>query len=199
MAQEKFFFYGSLTNGLVHFDKIKNFVTDQVSARIQGTAYRLQVGYPVVLPVGHDVIEGSLMTLCDSDVLVQLLDQFHGVDFFDEKRSMHVRKQVPVKTASGDEIAWVYFIHPDKLPKTAKIISDGNWQKSLQESPPLTTKLNEKQKHYLGKLSAITGREILPINDLNLYRELMKLELIVDKGRRVALSKLGHEVCRYLG
>ena len=75
---------------------------------------------------------------------------------------------------------------------------DGDWQRSLHENPPLPSRLNEKQKHYLGKLSAITGREILPIHDLTMYRELMKLELIVDKGRRIALSKFGHEVCRYL-
>jgi gamma-glutamylcyclotransferase (GGCT)/AIG2-like uncharacterized protein YtfP len=198
MAQEKFFFYGSLTNGLVHFEKIKNFVQDQRPAQVRGSVYRLQVGYPVAVQGGHDVIQGTLMTLCDSDMLVQLLDQFHGVDFFDEKKSMHIRKQVEVVTPAGPEIAWVYFLNPEKLPKTAKIIVDGDWQKSLSENPPLTTKLNEKQRHYLGKLSAITGREILPINDLTLYRELMKLELIVDKGRRIALSKLGHEVCRYL-
>jgi hypothetical protein len=33
---------------------------------------------------------------------------------------------------------------------------------------------------------------------MELYRELMKLELVVDKGRRLALSKLGQEVARYL-
>ena len=199
MAQGKFFFYGSLTDGLVHFERIKNFVSEQRPAQIRGTVYRLQVGYPIASQSGHDPIQGTLMTLCDNDTLIQLLDQFHGVDFFDEKKSMHVRKQVEVVTPTGVEQAWVYFINPEKLPKTAKIIADGDWQKSLSENPPLTTRLNEKQRHYLGKLSAITGREILPINDLTLYRELMKLELIVDKGRRIALSKFGHEVCRYLG
>ena len=198
MAQERYFFYGSLTDGLVHFDKIKNFVTAQESGQIQGTAYRLQVGYPVVTQAGHDLIAGSLMTLCDSEVLAPLLDQFHGYNNFDEACSMHVRRQVEVRTSRGSESAWVYFIHPDKLPKSARIIMDGDWQRSLHENPPLPSRLNEKQKHYLGKLSAITGREILPIHDLTMYRELMKLELIVDKGRRIALSKFGHEVCRYL-
>ncbi len=57
--------------------------------------------------------------------------------------------------------------------------------------------LTERQEAYIKKLGKSTGREIVPI-DLPLYRELMNLELIVDKGRRLALSKLGHEVYRNL-
>lgn len=57
--------------------------------------------------------------------------------------------------------------------------------------------LTEKQASYIKRLNHTSGREIIPI-DLNLYRELMKLELIVDKGRRLALSKLGKEVAKSL-
>jgi hypothetical protein len=67
----------------------------------------------------------------------------------------------------------------------------------MREEPVFTEKLSEKQKSYVQRLGAISGREIVPI-DLGLYRELMNLELIVDKGRRLALSKLGQEVYRYL-
>ncbi len=61
------------------------------------------------------------------------------------------------------------------------------------EMPTLT----EKQRLYIQKLGTTTGRKIVPI-DLTLYRELMKLNLIEDKGRRVALTKLGTEVFRQL-
>lgn len=61
----------------------------------------------------------------------------------------------------------------------------------------LTESFWERQKSYVQKLGLTLGREIVPI-DLPLYRELMNLELIVDKGRRLALSKLGQEVYRYL-
>ncbi|MNS72308.1 hypothetical protein D3C72_1057130 [compost metagenome] len=65
------------------------------------------------------------------------------------------------------------------------------------EEPALTAKLSDKQVTYIQKLGKSSGREIIPI-DLTLYRELMNLELIVDKGRRLALSKFGQEVYRHL-
>ena len=58
--------------------------------------------------------------------------------------------------------------------------------------------LTDGQRQYILRLGATSGREIVPI-DMKLYRELLNLEMIVDKGRRLALSKLGHEVFRYLG
>ena len=68
----------------------------------------------------------------------------------------------------------------------------------MKNDPPVTTQLTEKQITYILKLGAVKGRDIVPINDLTLYRELMKLELIVDKGRRLALSSLGKEVYNHL-
>lgn len=53
--------------------------------------------------------------------------------------------------------------------------------------------LTEKQIAYIKKLGQTKGRNSVPI-DLNLYRDLVKLQLVVDKGRRLALSKLGSEV-----
>lgn len=61
----------------------------------------------------------------------------------------------------------------------------------------LMHELTPRQTTYVKRLSQVTGREIVPI-DLDLYRELLKLGLIVDKGRRLALSKLGKEVAAAL-
>jgi hypothetical protein len=103
-----------------------------------------------------------------------------------------------VRLGGGAETsAWVYVLNPEKLPPTAVKIVGGDWQASLVSQPVLTEKLTERQRNYILRLGASTGREIVPI-DLPLYRELMNLEMIVDKGRRLALSKLGHEVYRYL-
>ncbi len=199
MTEMKFFVYGSMTEGYVHFDKIRSFVTAKESATLSAAAYRLKVGYPVVLEGEEDQIPGLLVTVNATELLLNLLDQFHGINAFEPAKSLYYRKEVSVTTESGSVQAAVYFLNPAKLPKNATRIEGGNWPASLAEKPAMTEALTERQKLYIHKLGQITGRDIVPINDLALYRELMNLELIVDKGRRLALSKLGHEVYRYLG
>lgn len=66
-----------------------------------------------------------------------------------------------------------------------------------QSIEAIAHELTPRQSTYVKRLSQITGREIVPI-DLDLYRELLKLELIIDKGRRLALTKLGKEVAAAL-
>lgn len=195
---QKFFVYGSMTQGFVHFQRIQEFITQTQSAFMKGSVYRLQVGFPVVLEQGQDSIPGQLVTLQSNDLLFSLLDQFHGYDVQDEARSLYFRRRLSVATEQGTEEVWVYVLNPAKLPKTAVRIADGDWLQSLQQSPALTAQLTERQVTYIQRLGASKGREIVPI-DLPLYRELMNLEIIVDKGRRLALSKLGNEVFRYLG
>ena len=94
--------------------------------------------------------------------------------------------------------AWSVRRNIATLSKNAERIEGGEWKQSLQKMPPLPEILTEKQKSYVVKLGSAKGRDIVPINDLSLYRELMKLELIVDKGRRLALSSLGKDVYNHL-
>ena len=196
-TEARFFVYGSLTQGLVHFKKIRDFVLSCQPAQIQASAFRLKVGYPVLVEGGQDSVQGELICIRAPDLLIQLLDQFHGYlqDHFE--KCLYWRKEVTVQTAEGLVSAWAYFLNPKHLPKNAKVIEQGDWKKSMTSEPALTEKLTDRQKAYIMKLGQTTGREIVPI-DLALYRELMNLEIIVDKGRRLALSKLGHEVYRYL-
>lgn len=56
------------------------------------------------------------------------------------------------------------------------------------------TGLTDAQRKYVLKLGAARARDIVLIDDLTLYREMIKKDLIVDKGRRVALSRLGKEI-----
>lgn len=199
MTTTRFFVYGSFCEGMVHFSKIQNFVESSVFARTKATAYRTRVGFPVLVKEGSDLIPGQLVELKGSDLLLNLMDEFHGFNRHDCAKSLYSREEVEVHAegASASVKAWVYFLNPQRLPVNSVKIADGDWQRSLQEQPPLTSRLSERQVNYLQKLGKSSGREIVPI-DLTLYRELMNLELIVDKGRRLALSKLGQEVYKHL-
>ncbi len=197
MTEMKFFVYGSMTEGLVHFSKIKDFVLSSKPAQIKGSAYRLKVGYPVVLEEGQDMVSGLVVSLNNNALLIGLLDEFHGLNSLHPEKSLYYRKEVVADLGDSKEIVNTYFLNPVKLPKNSVHIENGDWILSLQQQPALTDKLSERQRSYILKLGTSSGRDIVPI-DLPLYRELMNLELIVDKGRRLALSKLGHEVYRYL-
>lgn len=195
----RFFVYGSMSEGMVHWSKISEMIESSCPATLQASAYRLKVGFPALVDEGQHLIRGQLVELRSSEILLSLLDEFHGFNRFDADRSLFHRKEVSVQTAEGAVSAFAYFLNPRRIPAGAKLIEDGDWQRSLAEEPPLTQQLTERQRHYLQKLGAATGREIIPINDMSLYRELMNLDLIVDKGRRLALSKFGQEVVHYLG
>jgi gamma-glutamylcyclotransferase (GGCT)/AIG2-like uncharacterized protein YtfP len=197
MTESKFFVYGSLTEGLVHFDRIKDFVIDKVEATIVGSVYRLKVGYPVFVEQGSDCIAGQLLTIKTSDLMFNLLDVFHGVMPENPAKSLYFRKLIQVNLGQEMADAWVYVLNPLKLALDAVYIKSGDWKSDLKSEPCLPEKLTEKQRNYVLRLGSSSGREIVPI-DLGLYRELMNLELIVDKGRRLALSKLGTEVYKYL-
>lgn len=198
MTTTRFFVYGSLCEGMVHFSKIQNFIESSVPAQIRATAYRLKVGFPALINSGADLVSGHLVELRSSDLLIALLDEFFGFNQQDPAKSLYHRQESLVTVEDGGvEKAWVYFLNPLKLPVNAAPIHGGDWLKSMEEQPTMTQKLTDKQKCYISKLGNSSGREIVPI-DLQLYRELMNLELIVDKGRRLALSKLGHEVYRHL-
>jgi gamma-glutamylcyclotransferase (GGCT)/AIG2-like uncharacterized protein YtfP len=195
----KVFAYGSISEGMIHFNRLSAFVVSQQMGYIRGTAYRLKVGYPVILNEGSQQISGQILELRGSELLLALLDEMHGYNPVQPDKSLYIREEVAATLESHHERVWVYYLNPKKLPDSASLIIDGNWLKAMREAPVLTEKLTEKQKGYIQKLGAASGRDIIPINDLALYRELMGLELIVDKGRRLALSKLGQEVYRYLG
>jgi len=199
MTTTRFFVYGSMCEGMVHFSKIQSFIESSVPAQIRATAYRLKVGFPALLNSGSDIVPGHLIELKTSDLLLGLLDEFYGFNPLMPDKSLYHREESVISVdGRGLEKAWVYFLNPAKLPASAVIIQGGDWMKSMEELPVLTDRLTDRQKTYISKLGGSTGREIVPI-DLQLYRELMNLELIVDKGRRLALSKLGHEVFKHLG
>ncbi|MGE5085147.1 MAG: gamma-glutamylcyclotransferase, partial [Bacillota bacterium] len=70
MTTTRFFVYGSLSEGMVHFSKIQNFLESLHFARIKATAYRLKVGYPVLVKAGGDLVPGQLVELNTSEFLL---------------------------------------------------------------------------------------------------------------------------------
>jgi|GEM_PF-696389 len=201
----RLFVYGSLSKGMVQFEKIKDYIVGVNSAKVNAIAYRLQIGFPALLepsPEQEVLIEGQILDLQNLEALWSLLDQFHGVNSLDLKQGLYFRKEVSVfEEKEGDfslnSMAWIYFLNPEKLPLQSVLIENGDWKKSLHENPSIIELLTDRQKQYLKKLGTSNGKEGVS-TDLGLYRELIKMELIVDKGRRLALSKLGIEVFRYL-
>ena len=203
MTTMRFFVIGSWTEGMLHFQKLKPFIVSYEQASLQGHVYRLPAGFPVIVQnldtEQGDQIIGQLVEIKSDQTLITLMDSFHGVHQVDDTKGVHMRRSMKVKKSSGDiEEAQVYLYNPKKLTAKAERIPNAIWQEAMKNNPPLTEQLSDRQKIYVLKLGAAKARDIVPINDLSLYRELIKLELIVDKGRRLALSSLGKEVYKNL-
>lgn len=207
MTTMRFFVIGSWTEGMFHFKKLKPFIVSYEPATVSALVYRLPVGFPVLVSqnfgIGNDeeadLVPGQLIELQYDETLLSLMDSWHGVHTFEPAKGLHQRLSIKVdKVAGGSDMAQAYFFNSKKLTAQAVKIAGGQWLTSLKQQPPLTELLTEKQKLYVLKLGSAKGRDIVPIHDLSLYRELIKLDLVVDKGRRLALSALGREVYSYL-
>lgn len=186
---------------VLHLNKIQrafDFSEPGQPATFIGEVYRTKCGFPVLAQGGSSLIQGSLYSHQSLEIQQSLMDEVMGFNPQNPAQSLFHREQIRVQTQSGESVStWCYLLNPCKLTSEFTLIENGEWQYSLSAYPPLTEKLSEKQKSYIKKLGSSSGRDVIPIN-LALYRELMNLELIVDKGRRLALSKFGQEVFSYL-
>lgn len=202
MSKNALFVYGSLMSGMVHHGKIKSMVKETKPATCDGLLYRLAVGYPAMLERPADsqaVVKGELLTLENFKDIIAILDEFEGYSVQNPEKSLYLRMEKPVMVdgAKKPVTAFVYFLNPNKLPKEAKLIESGDYRTSMATQSPLPMQLSDSQKRYILKLGASSGRDIVPIN-LDIYRDLLNKGLIVDKGRRLALTNLGTEVFRFL-
>jgi len=186
-----------LADGDFFLGKVQNLIVSTESASIQAAVYRSKVGFPVLVKAGSDRVQGTLVHLNSSEMAGHIIDEMMGFFPQNPAQGLTHKELTPVKTENGDANAYVYFLNPEKVSSDVKYIENGDWQKALTEKPPIPKKLSERQRSYIQKLGKSSGRDIVPI-DLALYRELMNLELVIDKGRRIALTKLGQEVYRYL-
>jgi len=198
MEATKFFAYGSLAQGNIHFSKFFQNASVAKNVFARGSVYRLEVGFPVFHLEGHQMVPGDLITIEASDILLSLLDEFHGYSRKTPEKSLYLRHEIDVFLDNGVTTrAFVYAINPIKMTRSCKLIENGNWVENLVQEPPCTVVLTEREREYIRKLGQSSGREIVPIQ-LDLYRGLMNRGMIVDKGRRLALTKFGKEVFRFL-
>jgi gamma-glutamylcyclotransferase (GGCT)/AIG2-like uncharacterized protein YtfP len=191
------FIYGSMSEGKVHYGRIAEFVLEKKPAQLKGSVYRLESGFPVFLGDGNDSVPGTLVRLAPNATLWKVLDEWHGFSPVQPEKSLFHRISVTAEVGEESVVCQVYSINSSKLPRTVSKILGGDWRLDLSEREPMVNLLTPNQRHYIQKLGRSTGRDIVPIN-LDLYRELMNKGLIVDKGRRLALTSLGQEVFRYL-
>lgn len=200
------FVYGAFSRGMVLAHHLERYVTERRPATVRGLIYRMPVGYPaLVLPardasplVDDDSVAGELLHVQAPEVVFRLLDELNGYLPLTPQKSMYLKQRTQARMVDGSmRECFVYALNPVKLPKQAERIRGGDWRNDLAQRPTLAHTLTERQSTYIKRLSQCSGREVIPI-DMNLYRELLKLELIVDKGRRLALTQLGKDVARYL-
>jgi gamma-glutamylcyclotransferase (GGCT)/AIG2-like uncharacterized protein YtfP len=197
MLNHTIFVCGALCQGMVHHKLLEDIVLKVSPAVARGSVYRLEVGYPVFSAMGEQSIQGELIELKNVEILWPLLDQFFSYSEDKPEKSLFHRKRLLVITENGETEVFAYVVNPNKLPKAAKLIIHGDWRKDIEEQVPVTAALTEEEANYIRKLGKCTGREIVPYTPLT--RELEKRGIVIDKGRRPALTKLGKEIFQYLG
>lgn len=144
------------------------------------------------------VVEGGLYELEAPESFWPVFDSLVGVDPMKPSRSTFWRQEVFAMVDNFTQVpCFVYGLNPHKKKRESKKIHNGDWKKDMDGEAPFANQLKPRHKDYLLKLSKTKGRDIVPIQ-LDLYRELLSMELIVDKGRRLALTKLGKETSLFL-
>lgn len=198
MSKNTLFVYGSLMSGMAHHSKIKSMVKEVKAATCEGELYRLPAGHPAMLD-GTKVVRGEILTFAKLVDVVKILDEYEGYSPTNPDKSLFVRMEKPVMVEGAKKpgTSQVYILNRSKLPKEAVLVESGDYRAHITANPPLSNMLSESQKRYILKLGASSGRDIVPIN-LDIYRDLLNKGLIVDKGRRLALTNLGTEVFRFL-
>ncbi len=195
MSVQKYFLYGFLNE-----DSLKAMgltLRSRASAKIRGTLFCLPAGFPVYVADGDEAIQGMAVEFEQTSEAMQVLDRFHH--FFAEtpNRSYYIRSIAEVSGEFGADVAHVYGLALNKVPKGARRIPQGDWPRHRLENPALLEALSLDEQTLLRKIGArrSAGRTPVP---LSIYRHFAALGLIVDNGRRLALTPLGREVYRFL-
>ncbi|MFK8137807.1 MAG: gamma-glutamylcyclotransferase family protein [Bdellovibrionales bacterium] len=193
---KKLFVCGSLCAGKVHHKIIQDAVISEVPAVVKGSVYRLESGYHVFLEEGVAHVKGYIYELQESSVLDAILDEFHGVNHKQPNRSLYQRLNCSALAGSEMLDVDVFALRKKKLPKEAIQIVHGDWEEDFRAQTPLNERFNEDQILYIEKIGKTTGREVIPYTPMT--RDLEKMGIVIDKGRRPALTNLGKEYFKYL-
>ena len=194
------FVFEDLGPGLVQLEKLKKLgvkVESRVSGKVRAGVVRMLSGL-VVATEGNLEIAGDIVRMELTPTASSMLEEYHGVNRAQPEAGLCklVQTQATCSQGLSHEVE-VFCLLEDRIPPSAQRVSDGNWKKAIADRPGVAQLLTPRQREYIRKLAACSGRDVVPI-DLNLYRELLRLEVAVDKGRRLALTALGQEVSRWL-
>lgn len=194
-----FFIYGVYDENQKCHDRFKNFIVKKEKAYTKGSLHVLSCGLGLLSPEGNSLIPGTLVELDMPESYLPILDVLSGYDVAAPKKSFVYRQTITVSPVEAQPLqTQTYCINAEKKIAGIKKLEGEELDAYFGQSKlSLIDKLTERQKTYLQKLAQAKGREIVPV-DMALYRELMSLELIVDKGRRLALTRLGSEISLFL-
>lgn len=194
-----FFLYGAYDEDQTSHSRFKEFVIKKEKAYAKGSLYTLSCGLNLMTTVGDTVIPGNLVELGGPESYLSILDSLSGYNPSSLKKSLVLRERLFVSTTEAQPVeTQTYCLNTNiKIAGLRQLDTEELSGAVGQQNATLVDKLTERQKTYIQRLSQAKGREIVPV-DLALYRELMSLELIVDKGRRLALSRLGSEISFFL-
>lgn len=197
--RHSFFLYGIYSENQKCYSRFKDLIVRSRSAEVTGTLHILDCGLGLLDSRGETRIPGQWVDIEAPETYLPILDALCGFDPQSAKKSFVLRKELPILSADeGAGVAFAYCLNSEKKLAGGRTLEGQSAQEYLtQPTENLLDKLTERQKTYIQKLAQAKGREIVPV-DMALYRELMSLELIVDKGRRLALSRLGTELSWFL-
>lgn len=193
-----FFLYGVYDENQKCHGRFKNFIQKSQMAYVKGSLHRLSCGLAMLVNQGQNLIPGRYVELNISESSWPILDALNGHFATSGNKNFILKESIEVQIPESSPVqAQSYFLNPEKLNITVAELTPEECLTINLEERSLIDELTERQKTYIQKLSQAKGREIVPV-DLSLYRELMSLELIVDKGRRLALTNLGQEISFFL-
>ncbi len=194
-----FFVYGIYDENQKCHQRFKDFIVSKQKAHVKGSIHLLSSGMGLLDPAGDDLISGHLIEIEAPESYLAILDALCGFDPLSIKKSFVLRSQVLAFVAEAPPVSTMaYCLNTEQKLSDLRILRGADLENYLNhKTEGLIDKITERQKAYIQKLAQAKGREIVPV-DLALYRELISLELIVDKGRRMALSRRGTELSWFL-
>ncbi len=194
-----FFCYGPFAKGQTHYKKIVNLIQSEKRAFAKGFVYQLRCGMPALIASEEgELVDGHMLELKVTNSFWSIMDEILGYDPQKPDKNLYQRTQFPIKVGDfSTQLAWSYTLNPKKITKGLKTVPENDWQSYLKKNHTVLDILEERHKEYISRLSRSKSREIVPIK-MDLYRELINMELIVDKGRRLALTPMGKETALFL-
>lgn len=117
---DRIFVYGSLRTGYSARHLVEPFVLAWEPATVRGELFGFPSGYPaVVLAADGGIVMGELLTLCDLNTCLPILDAYEGTDY--------TRELVQVQHVGGPSWAWIYVLADPRVTALGTRVPSGEW------------------------------------------------------------------------